>query len=311
MAGESTDTQTADLEMRRRAVLIARCKLDSDSVQRILACSQQDHVGFGEAALQLGLVNEQQLDDAYQEASDVDGNETATLIEKAIRKLSNSRGGRASSFALVPHRVRPSAKLTLVHDPYNSRSEKIRALRTELTLLARPGTVLTLLSSQAGEGRSQLAAELAIAFAQLDRKTLLIDADMRNPSQHKFFEGTDPHLGLAQALTSPDVPCMHEVEGVANLHLLAAGDRPSNPLELLSTDHFKKLIGQWRRHYDFVVVDTPPIAQFADGLAAVTVAGSALIVSRAHHTQYKSTKDMLRRLTPTQAQILGAVINHF
>lgn len=217
-----------------------------------------------------------------------------------------------TALALAPG-ARPGGRLALIQDPYDPRSEKVRALRTELMLRHEAkdlADVLALLSPGSGEGRSQLAAELAIAFAQLGRPTLLVDADMRRPIQHLLFRA-DNESGLAQALTSGQKPQLHSVEGMEALALLTAGRPPHNPLELLSDRHFERLVEEWRREFDFVVIDTPPVDRYADGLAVATVVGRVLAVSRSHHSSQRDTREMLRRLGATQSRILGAVINHF
>jgi len=208
--------------------------------------------------------------------------------------------------------ARPAAQLLIAHDPFAERCEKIRALRTEL-LLRRENTgeadMIVVLSPCVGDGRSQLSAELAIAFAQLNRPTLLVDADLRNPMQHALFEASN-QAGLAQAIERGN-PCFHTVDGVRHLSLLTAGPTPDNPLELLLDRGFEAMTEEWRRTYDFVVIDTPPVAQFSDGLAVANLTKRVLAVSRAKHTRYKDSRDMLHRLTATRAQIVGGVLNHF
>jgi receptor protein-tyrosine kinase len=209
--------------------------------------------------------------------------------------------------------VRPSSRLLLVHDPDSARSERIRALRTELMLLvgeARHDNVVAVLSPGAAEGRSQLCAELAIAFAQAGRRTLLVDADMRHPHQHALFNA-DYQWGLAQALALGEAPSLYGVEGVPELSLLTAGVIPPNPLELVTNRRFGRMVETWRRTYDFVLIDTPPVSKYADGLAIATAATRVLVVTRIETTSFSSMKDLVRRLVPTQARILGAVLNKF
>jgi protein-tyrosine kinase len=101
------------------------------------------------------------------------------------------------------------------------------------------------------------------------------------------------------------------VLGLPQMHVLTAGPVPPNPLELLSDGRFEKLFTEWRNGYEFLVLDTPPISKCADGIAVATLAGRVLVLSRAQHTTYASTRDMLRRLATTQSRILGAVVNHY
>jgi receptor protein-tyrosine kinase len=201
----------------------------------------------------------------------------------------------------------------MAHSRQDARGEEIRALRTELLLRRDPdehAMVIALVSPRAGEGRTQLAAELAISFAQLGRPTLLVDADLRNPRQDALF-GIDGGRGLSQALETGGMPQIHAVEDLAQLFLVAAGPPSGNPLELLLHIHFPSLMAEWRLRFEFIVLDTAPVTPFSDALAVASVAGHVLALSRANRTPYQDTKDMLRRLSATRADVLGAVISHF
>jgi len=155
-----------------------------------------------------------------------------------------------------------------------------------------------------------LAAELAIAFAQTGRPTLLVDADFRRPRQHLLFDA-DNRQGLSQTLESGVAPRLHAVRGLPRMSLLTAGAVPDNPLELLSSSNFASLLEEWRTEFKFVVIDTPPAMYFADGLAVASLVGRVLALSRAQHTPFKDMQYLLRRLEATRSKILGAVINHF
>jgi receptor protein-tyrosine kinase len=230
-------------------------------------------------------------------------------METALRRISSDK----RVVLRQGERVTPGPALILAHDSDHPRSERLRALRTELLLLheaQRGANIVAVVSSGAGEGRSQLCGELAICFAQLGRRTLLVDADLRKPQQHVLFGATNQH-GLSQAIALNEKPYFHPVDGLPFMHLLTAGPVPKNPLELLSDGRFANLLTDWRNAYEFIVLDTPPVEQCADALAVATMAQRTLILSRARHTTYKSTRALLRRLGSTQSRLLGAVINHF
>jgi len=225
-----------------------------------------------------------------------------------------ARRPREDHLAVVePVRLRPGPSLVFAHDPNHPRSERVRLLRTEL-LLRQPQAneinAIALLSARAGEGRSLLAAELALSFAQLECETLLVDVDFRRPRQHVLFGCQSPD-GLAQAIAATRSPTFNRVEGFPSLSLVTAGACPPNPLDLLMDWRFENLMREWGREFEFIVVDTPPVAQFADALAVATVVGRVLLVNRAKHTPYKDVREMLRRLASTEADILGSVLNHF
>jgi receptor protein-tyrosine kinase len=300
------DIDPSDLSL---AQLLSRLHLSSDAVHTVYEEMQAEHIGFAEAALRLGLVTQGQIDEALAHARQSQGvPEPPSLIESALR-----RGSGRDVVIVQGEEVEPGPRLQLAHDPDSERSEKIRALRTELLLLSDASinaNSIALLSACASEGRSQLAAELAISFSQLGRRALLVDADMRNPSQHKLF-GSANRSGLSEAISTNQKPIFHRVRGLPQLSLLTSGSIPSNPLELLSDGRFERLLTDWRRTFEFVILDTPPVQSFADGIAAATLARRVLVVSRAQHTSFNDTRALLRRLATTQSQILGAVINHF
>ncbi|HEX5756304.1 MAG TPA: CpsD/CapB family tyrosine-protein kinase [Arenimonas sp.] len=221
------------------------------------------------------------------------------------RSQSAPRGGMTSAV--------PSPFLVPAHQPYHPHSEQLRLLRTELLLRhddAQCANMVAVVSASAGEGRSQLAAELAICFSQLGQPTLLVDADLRNPVQHRFFNAPN-RTGLAPAILDSSKIVYQAVAGLRHLSLLTAGPTPSNPLELLSDRRFEELVSGWRQQFQFVVVDTPPVGQFADALAVATVTRRVLSLSRAGRTSFKEVRNMMRRLAATRSRMLGAVLNHF
>jgi receptor protein-tyrosine kinase len=208
--------------------------------------------------------------------------------------------------------ARPCDRLLRNQAPAHPHGEQIRALRTELLLRREAmdrASMVALLSPCAGEGRSMLAAELAIGFAQTGHPTLLVDADLHRPQQHLLF-CTDNRQGLAQALELGTDPALQTVQGLPRLSLLSAGTVARDPLELLSSRRFASMMLEWRQDFEFVVLDTAPVGLYSDGLAVASLTGRVLALSRAQHTPYKAMQDMLRRLSATRARILGAVINH-
>jgi receptor protein-tyrosine kinase len=293
------------------SALSSLCGLTLEDVHKISAEMGAHDLSFAEAALKLGLATPEEIQHAA--TSGKGGPMVANpsgLVELVVRKLSASRA------LVVSHgtEVKPGRRLTLTREPYSAHSEQIRALRTELQLRCPPtgkANVIAVLSANHGEGRSQLAAELAISFAQLGARTLLVDADFRHPFQHELFDCENVE-GLSQAVEGKaHASSLHPVEGLPEMTLLTAGPVPPNPVELLSDGRFAQRMMQWRDKYAFVVLDTPPISRCSDGLAVAAVAGRVLMVTRAKHTPYRAAKDLLRRLVNTQAQVLGAVVNNF
>ena len=212
--------------------------------------------------------------------------------------------------------VTPGPELRFATAAGSGRDEELRSLRTELVMRVgvrrNKAAAFAVLGAGLGEGRSQLCGELALAFAQLSGRTLLVDADLRNPKLSSMFIGARADLGLTEVLLGQckTVP-LHPVVGSPNLALLTAGTRPLNPVDLLSGGQFERLMRDWSRAYDYVVIDTPPSKQFSDGVVIANAAHNVILVARRNQTSFDDVKELQRRLNATQARIIGAVLNDF
>lgn len=288
--------------------LIAHCNLSTQDVDRITESMREQRQSFCETAFILNLATREDITHVLQRMRDNPGASQPSLFETAIRNAQ-----RGTAVTVRQGAARLSSALIHARDADSTRSEKIRALRTDLMLLndlAQRGNVFALVGPGRGEGRSQLCAELAIAFAQLGRRTVLVDADLRHPRQHVLFSA-DNQWGLAQSLSLGEAPYLNAVEGLPDLSILTSGTIPPNPLELVSSRRFERLISELGRQFDFIVIDTPAVTQYADALHVATLAQRVVVVSRSESTSLQSLKDMLRRLTVTESRVLGAVINKF
>lgn len=298
-------SQIPDAEVHKALVLLYR--LSNEAIESINDLMERLHIRFADAALHTGVVTQTELDKALEWIRQRAEQQGRGIIEEVLR-----RRVRREVVLWEGSPLKPSELLIQAHDTTHPRSESIRSLRTELLLRTRhQGTgVVALLSPCAGEGRSQLAAELAIAFAQLGRRTLLVDADLRRPRQHVLF-GAENENGLAQALVDKDAIHLHGVEGLPQMALLTSGVLPPNPLELLAGIRFERLMVEWRRSFEFVVLDTPPTTESSDAITVATTAGQVLILSRANVTPFTALREMSRKLGATHARTLGAVIGRF
>jgi protein-tyrosine kinase len=220
---------------------------------------------------------------------------------------------RAVQFPVMSRMGRPERRLLLAEDSKDPRTQGIRALRTRLQLrsigIEQTGA-MAITSPGAGEGRTRLAAEIAISFAQLGRRTLLVDADLRRPQLHLLFNIRNGP-GLSQALERGIAPHLCAVGGIPQLSLLAAASTAHNPTDLLAQDSLKLMLNEWLETFEVVVIDTPPMTQYADGQAIAALAGRALTVSRANHTPFAAIEHMLRQLQVARADVAGMVISHF
>jgi protein-tyrosine kinase len=309
VSANATDGELVSFVSRLRDEMIARGKLNPESAVRLLEAMRTMGLGFGDAAIELGLITPEELVEITEAAKQMPPNATDGIMESAFQRRSANRGLPVKYVGMV----KPGPSLTLVHDPDHAYSEQIRALRTELMLLngtSRDGNLIAILSPCRGEGRTQLCAELAVAFSQLGQRTLLVDADLRRPRIQTLFE-SDLSFGLGHALASGSTPQLLGVEKLPHLSVIPAGRSVPNPLELLTNGQFQRQMSDWQKKYNMVIIDTPPITEFADGLAIASFAEQVVIIGRSGWTPHKNMKEMLRRLAGTQSRIVGAVINSF
>jgi len=235
----------------------------------------------------------------------------AGIVERAIRRVSN----RNDVVVWEGEPVEPGPALSYAHDSGSLRAERLRSLRTEL--LMRIGTqqgaaTFAILGSRPSEGRSQLCAELALAFAQLAGKTLLVDANLRKPALDKLFRGTRSNSGLSEVLQGKITTLpLHRVMGPQHLALLTAGSPPANPVDLLSGAQFERLVQDWSRTYNYVLIDTPPAALRSDGIVIANAVRNVVLVAHRNKTSYADVTELRRRLDATQTRIIGAVLNDF
>jgi protein-tyrosine kinase len=310
MSVEATHSEIVSLVSRLRDALIAMGKLTPDGAVRIEEAVRTMGIGYGDAAIHLGLITPADLEDATVAARQLPSQIPDGIVEGALHKMSFNRGLPVKYVGTA----RAGPALMLLSEPDGTFSEQIRALRTELLLLnsaSRGGRSLVILSPCRGEGRTQLCAELAIAFSQLGQRTLLVDADLRRPRVQELFESNNAFDGLGQALASGGIPELLSVEKLPHLSVLLAGPSVPNPLELLTNGNFQRQLQDWRKKYSMIIIDTPPITEFADGLAIASFAEQVVIVGRSGSTPHHDIKEMLRRMGGTQSRIVGAVFSSF
>ena len=300
--------QEQELEEQLSSTLVLLYRLSDEEIAQIRALMKLEGLPLAEAAVKSGAVTQQQLKAALEWINERELTPGGGLIEEVLRRNPNRR----EVILWERDQLEPSDQIILIHDPDHPRSETVRSLRTELLLRCKNNRsrIIALLSPCACEGRSQLAAELSVSFAQLRRRTLLVDADLRRPSQHRLF-GSDNEIGLAQALTDGGPHHFHGVRGLPEMTLMTSGGVPANPLELLSGGGLERAMTEWRRRFEFVILDTPPTTQVSDGLAIAAAAGNVLVLGRAEATRFIDLGEICRHLAATHSRILGAVLNNF
>lgn len=204
-----------------------------------------------------------------------------------------------------------------VHQPRGRVAEAYRAVRTTLYFSTRPGEenaeqpvkLVQVTSPSPGDGKSTLAANLAVSIASSGRKILLIDADFRRPRCHKLFN-LDPPIGMSSLIDdSAEIGDAVFETPIQNLHLLPCGPLPENPSELLTSARFAELLEVFREEYDLVLIDTPPILAVTDPVAVAKRVDGVVLVMRLTKDSRAKVKGAIGELNALGANILGVVVN--
>jgi receptor protein-tyrosine kinase len=169
--------------------------------------------------------------------------------------------------------------------------------------------VLTIVGAERGEGRSYLAANLAIVFSQLGERTLLVDADLREPSQHFLFH-LENQVGFSTLLAGRSrEEGIVRIPDLAGLSVLPAGPTPPNPLELLNRLNFDEFMIQAKGAYDVVIVDTPALSSGEDAAMIAVRTGAALAVARSGSTRVADFANLVQGLMDAGVAVVGSVLN--
>ncbi len=203
-------------------------------------------------------------------------------------------------------------RLITYEDPKSPISESYRSLRTNVVYASADKKIRSLLisSSQPGEGKSTTTANLAIAFAQLRKKTLLVDADLRKPVQHNVF-GHPRGPGLSEYLIGEvdDTDSIINKTKVENLYLITAGGLPPNPSELLGSDRMSKLVDKLEQEWDMILLDSPPIVAVTDASMISGEIDAIAMVVKAGQTERSAVDRALDMMRNVKAPLIGAILN--
>ena len=281
----STKVRNADRSIG--AILIDAGRITAEDAERILQFQRGTELRFGEAGIELGLLSESDILYALSLQFDYP--------------------------FLQPGPNRPiSAEVVAAYRPFSPEGERLRALRSQLQMRwfdeAGKRTALALVSATRGEGRSYMAANLAVTFAQLGERTLLIDADLRASRQHKLFK-IENHMGLSSLLAGRmQEQVVTFVHGIPGLAVLPAGPTPPNPAELLSRPAFERILQQSMSTFDVVLIDTPAFDSGADAAMLARSTGAVLAIARANLTRTAAFNHLLTDIENSGSHVVGSVL---
>lgn len=204
-------------------------------------------------------------------------------------------------------------KLIAMANPKSVISEQFRTLRTNINFSAPDGELRTFVftSASPSEGKSTVAANTAIVFAQAGKKVLFIDGDMRKPTVHYTFHLANTS-GLSNLLTKQaTIEDVVKESSIPKLDVITCGPIPPNPAELLGSSMMVALIEKLKEDYDLIVFDAPPVLSVTDAqIISNQVDGTVLVLS-ANQTEKDSIAKAKELLDAAQANIVGAVLNNY
>jgi len=280
---------SSELDSSIGAILIRVGRLSVVDADKVMRFSIERNLRFGDAAIEMGLL-------------------TAADIELALSRQYDYpyllRGESAISDEVIA-----------AYEPFTTRVESLRALRNQLMWrwfeTSKERRALAVTSAESGDGRSFLAANLAVVFSQQHRRTLLIDADMRAPRQHQLF-GLENRAGLSAVLAGRSGhDAIQRVPALVDLSVLTAGAFPPNPSELLGRPAFGQLLRELAVTYDVILIDTPASDECSDAQLVASRAGAAFLVAHQNHSHVKKLRDLLGLLTDARVHVVGTVLNEY
>lgn len=200
--------------------------------------------------------------------------------------------------------------IRMITDPTSIISESIRMIRTNLNFSDLK--VINVTSTVPSEGKSEVITNLAVSFAMLDKKVLIVDCDLRKPKVHRNF-GLIRNQGVSDVVLSKGNLDYRQVvqtytQNRVSIDVLTAGSKISNPSELINSVHFSNLMKKLKNDYDLVLIDCPPISNMTDGVLVSKLADGTVYVIESDKTDYQVISDCIEELKNNKVFILGAIL---
>lgn len=196
-------------------------------------------------------------------------------------------------------------------NPSSPIAESFRSLRTSVEHIMSKQDLRTILitSARPQEGKTTTAANLAISFAQIDKKVLLIDADLRKPSLHHVFN--KPNRGGLCNLVSGQCSIQDVIREtyVDNLYVITSGPIPTNPSEILASERMSELLADMKEIFDVIIIDSSPILGLSDGQILSTKCDGVYIVIQFGMTRRSDVQAAMKSLEQVQSNLLGSILN--
>jgi protein-tyrosine kinase len=271
------------------AILVKVGRLSPADAEKIMRFQVERDVRFGDAAIELGVLTQADIEFALSRQFD------------------------------YPYLLRGESSISenvvAAYEPFTSRVEAMRALRNQLMWRwfdsGQERRALAITSAEREDGRSFVASNLAVVFSQQGQRTLLIDADLRNPRQHELFS-LENRAGLSAILSGRNgYDVIQRVPALLGLSVLTAGAPPPNPLELLGRPVFGNMLRDLKEQFDVILIDTPAGNGCSDAQMVAARSGAAVIVTRQDASHVDKVHELLGSLNEARVHVVGTVLNSF
>jgi protein-tyrosine kinase len=288
-AASAAEDQRELLDRPIGEILRDKVHLSHEQVEQVLSYMREHGVRFGDAAVTLGLVSQ----------------------DEVLQALSEQFGYAYGD----EDRRRLSPELVTLNQPFSAQAEAFRAIRSQVMMRVfneeQQKRALAIVSPASGDGKTFFSANLAVTLAQAGGRTLLVDADLRGPRLHEVFN-IDNSAGLSSVLAGRvDTQVVQQVSGVPSLFVMPVGVTPPNPLELIDRPAFSMLMRELVLKFDHVIVDTPAVVYGSDAHVVAARCGAVLIVARQNESRVGALQQLVSALSQSPARMAGVIVNEF
>jgi protein-tyrosine kinase len=267
------------------SILLSSGRLTSQDMTRIVALQEKEQILFGDAAVALGILTDEDI-----------------RVALACQYSYPTIEAEGSSV---------SGELLVLREPFGTRVECFRSIRSGLLLMGAGSLIKTIavLSPEEGEGRTFVAANLAVVFAQLGSRTILVDLNFRKPRVHEIFQIKNntgaSSLIIKRALFENAI----QNTSIDSLDILPSGPKPPNPLELLSWQDTRNLVASLKEKYDIVIIDTPAFSKTADAMHIAALCDGSVVVALKGKTKLGPFGQLKKQMDAAGCKILGSIVN--
>ena len=266
-------------------LLLESGKITPENAERVLRTQKELGIRFGEAAIRLGLITDEDIQQVLARQFDY------AYLQRGTGNFSD--------------------KLIAAYQPFGPQVETLRAIRSQLMLrwFARGRKSLAIVSINPDDGASLFAANLAVVFSQLGEQTLLVDGNLRTPKQQEMF-GLQSRQGLSDVLAGrAGLDAIAKIDSFIDLSVLSSGTLPPNPQELLSRTSFANFSEQLAARYDVVLYDVASASHGADAMAIAARVGGVVLVVRNNQTAIEDIAAFSEQLVNNGVEVIGTVLN--